>query len=601
MKPRTIYRHRYPVSINEERLRHGIWFRELLSSRELPINSPIRIIQILEQRGVLSVNFVRALRASNGNLEPHQQDDLVLPSVMKRAEKKVRYGYRESILIPKSLFGGLPPRLLTKFCRCGDEELADMFCRELNLPLTHNWKFIIQSLEATALLGDCPPLLVAILNFVVDVGQPGAVCREKSGDHDYRQWVNEYPIFALFGRKIVDLLKNRSSEQGHIFDSLKLPHTCVDDDKLLCRIAIFFANEYIPEAHSFRSKFRQTFNLPATQPEKAGSKAISSQRKILQTLPDALRLVRDAQIDVRMTSALRLGASVVWASGLVTPHDAFLEVYLAPVIHLPREMPLIDPVDILKCYALEGTPPTFEDLQTGKIPLKDAAFRAMRSILVHCWQRHCSLIFLTIADFLLDGEHPEIHIRWTKTGLVNQSLPVWGIMPEEEIMGLRSLIHYCLEELKLPEDTRITKLAGFGEFEQATSFVAQQLFCEAMGAIVPEFLQSTHLPRATGLSWAPIRALACYYPEVLNHPSLLHLKSHYWFRDADLKHFREMLASRSTDSVELFRRIACWTTSEQFISTYCRSTNLLLKLYCYLQDCRVLRADNSPLQVRSST
>ena len=467
-----------------------------------------------------------------------------------------------------------------------------MFCRELNLPQTHSWKFIIQSFEATAMLGDCPPLLLAILNFVVDVGQPADVCRQQNGDHHYREWANEYPIFAQFGSKIADRLKKRTSKQGEVFDAMKLPQTCVDDDKLLCRIAIFFADEYIPNARAHRSNFRQTFQLPATLPQKNSSTALSSDRKILQTLPDALRLVRDGRLDVRMTSALRLGASVVWASGLITPQKDFLKVYQAPVIRLPREMPLIDPFDILSCYALEGTPPTFEELHTGKIDLKEASFRAMRSILVHCWQRHCSLIFLTIADFLLDGEHPEIHIQWTKTGLVNQSLPVWGIMPQEEVNGLKSLIRYCLEELKLPEDTRITKLAGFGEFTQATSFVAQQNFCAAMGNLVPEFLHSTHLPRATGLSWAPIRALACFYPEVMDHPSLVHLKNHPWFRKVDLQSFRTMLASRNTDSVEIYRRIACWSTSEQFISTYCRSSHLLLQLFCYLQDCGLLREGN---------
>ena len=562
-------------------------------NRKLPESSPIRVLQCLSRRGLVLVNFVHALRAADGVFESFQGDFLVIPSVMGRAEKKLTHGYRDSILVPKSLFEGIPTRLLVKFCREKEEDLAAMFCRELNLQRLYSWKVILESLEATAFSSGLPPFLLAILNFVIDVGQPEGVCRSKNECQSYRLLDKEFPVYSQFSPKIAGLLKSPSNQKV-FFDAQKLPKKCDGVDELLCRIAIFFANDYIRKASDYRAAFREKFQLPSVTRKKAPITSISTDRKILQSLPDAVSLVSDGQLEGRMTSALRQAAIVVFASGLVTPHPDFLKFYKTPVVRLPREMPLFDPFEILKRYAVDGMPPTLAELQGQKVLLKDAAFRVMRSILVHGWQRHCSLIFLTLGDFLVGGEHPEVHITWTKTGLVHQSLPLWGIMPKEEIAGLQDFLHYCRVDLNLPLDTRLTKLAKLGEFEKATSNLGQKKFCEAMGKLVPEFLESTHLPRATGLSWAPIRALACYYPEVLNHPSLLHLKNHPWFRGAELENFRGMLASKSTDSVELFRRIACWSTTEQFVSTYCRSSHLLLQLYCYMQSLNLVKAGQLP-------
>lgn len=549
---------------------------------DLPDDSPLRVLQCLTGRWIAVVHFVGSLRATRGKLREHLGEFFILPSIMSRREKNLEYGYRDGILIPKALFGDISASLLKRFCTASEVELAAEFCQALNLPRSYHWKSILQSLEATAFLGEIPPLLVANLNFVVDMAQPAGTCRGRKLRQRYRQWDTEYPVFSVVTPKITAALNRETREKIEIFGRLDIPSA--GDDQLLCRVALFYATDYLKTPDIYRERFKDEFKIAANSSRRAGSTKVPTDKKIMQTLPDALHLVRDAQLNCRMTSVLRITSGVIWASGLVRPHTDFLKAYHHPIIRLPREIPLIDPYEILNRYAIDSPPPSTADLKSRRVSVETAAFRVLRSILVHGWQRHCSLIHLKLCDFLLDGEHPETHILWTKMGLVNQSISLWGIMPDEEIAGLRRFIRFCDEELHLPGETLLTKLAGFGEFQGATSSVAQKLFCQAMGRLVPEFLESTHIPRATGLSWAPVRALAAFYPQVLSHPTLVLLRGHPWFSESELRKFRAMLAANNTDSVELFRRIACWTTSEQFVSTYCRSSHVLLQLWCFLQD-----------------
>jgi hypothetical protein len=299
-------------------------------------------------------------------------------------------------------------------------------------------------------------------------------------------------------------------------------------------------------------------------------------------LPAALRLVRDGVGEKRMDSPLRQAAQVVWTSREVTAHADFLAAYHTPIKRPPRKVPLYPPAAIRRMYAITDAPLSYDELVRRPALVRDAAFRALCSILVHGWQRHCSLIHLELGDMLLAGDHPEIVIRWSKSGWTNQRIPIWAIMPDEEIIGLRELVRFAVRRLGCPWDTRLSELAGLGRFEAPASAIAQRRFCEEMAKRVPEFQHSTHLPRASGLSWAPVRALVAQYPSLIEHPILVPLRNDPWFRPEELAKFRTIIPSGSTDSAEIFRRIACWSTTAQFVASYCRSWHVLLALWLEL-------------------
>ena len=420
--------------------------------------------------------------------------------------------------------------------------------------------------------GPMPPILVGILNYVVDAVQPeiGQIARKQS-----RSRKNCHPRFDDLRSKLENAICAGSPPDSPIFTQAGRSDGG-DDDELLCRIASFYANDFIRDPARYRREFAETMGMK-THPGKI-NRSLSTDRKMLQLLPTALTLVRDGLVEGRMNSALRQAAQIVWSSRIVPIHDDFEAAYRTPIKHSPRRVPLYPPSAIRAMYAITDPPTSYAELVRQPALFEEAAFRALRSILVHGWQRHCSLVHLQLGDMLLAGDHPEIVIRWSKSGWTNQRVPIWAIMPDEEIAGLRSLLRYAARDLGCSWNTRLTELAGLGRFETPASAIAQRKFCEAMARRVPEFRHSTHLPRGSGLSWAPVRALVAHHPELMNHPILAPLCGDPWFRPEDLVKFRGIIPSTSTDSAEIFRRIACWATTEQFISSYCRSWHVLLGL-----------------------
>jgi len=490
---------------------------------------------------------------------------------MARTRNRIEHDPSQRIYVPAALFDGIDRRAIRAFCRIPAESLAARVCRDLDLD-EMPWRSLSDSLEAAMVAGPMPPILMGILNYVVDAVQPAMdrIPRKQSCSRK-----NCHPWFDDLRSKLENAICAGSPPDSPIFTQTDRSDGG-DDDELLRRIANFYANDFIRDPARYRREFAEAMGT-ATRPGKI-NRSLSTDCKILQLLPTALTLVRDGLVEGRMNSALRQTAQVVWSSRTVPIHGHFEAAYRTPIKRSPRRVPLYPPSEIRAMYAIADPPASYAELIRWPSLVEEAAFRALRSILVHGWQRHCSLVHLELGDMLLAGDHPEIVIRWSKSGWTNQRVPIWAVMPDEEISGLRSLLRYAVKDLGCSWDVRLTELAGLGRFEAPASAIAQRKFCEAMARRVSEFQHSTHLPRASGLSWAPVRALVAHHPELVNHPILAPLRGDPWFRPGDLAKFRGIIPSTLTDSAEIFRRIACWATTEQFISSYCRSWHVLLAL-----------------------
>jgi len=355
-----------------------------------------------------------------------------------------------------------------------------------------------------------------------------------------------------------------------------------DDDGLLCRIAAFYANQFVRDPEHYRKSFAESMStrsgIAASKPQ------IASLRLMLRSLPDGLALVRDAILPPRMTAMVRQAAMVVWGSGLVEIHRDFGTNYRIPLVRQPKRRRLESPRAVDEKFGVATPPPKLDDLLEGRARVEDAAFRAMCAIMVHGWQRHCSLMRLELGDLILGGNHPELVIRYTKTGRVDQRIPVWAIFPDEEIQGLRDLERYAAGNLECSSDTRLTELAGIGRFNDQNSALAQQLFRKRLACATKYSPDITHLPRSNGLSWAPVRAIVCRHPSLLNLAMMRPLRIHPWFQLHELRKFRRIVPSLECDMVEVFRRVACWASPEQFLESYCRSWHFQHRLYAAIMN-----------------
>jgi len=228
------------------------------------------------------------------------------------------------------------------------------------------------------------------------------------------------------------------------------------------------------------------------------------------------------------------------------------------------------PSDVESALDLTSAPPTVTMME--QLPsLVEPARRAIAIILLHGWQRFRSIRLVELRHIIVSPSFLEVIIPDGKGGWLMLRLPLDRLTPSREIAFLRDFL--SVASLRFENTTRLTALAGFGNID-SRGIGARLAYRKALKHFGP-----MHDARRCGLSWAPIRAMVARNPQLLKNSSLpAKLRDHHWFTAQGLSQFLKLLPAEQTDSVEVFRRIAGWTSYSQFFRSYCRSWHLQLAL-----------------------
>ena len=191
-------------------------------------------------------------------------------------------------------------------------------------------------------------------------------------------------------------------------------------------------------------------------------------------------------------------------------------------------------------------------------------------ILVRCFQRFRSFVRFTVEDIICGETTVEVLIAYTKNGRVMQRIPLEPLCTALEVQFVRDFRQYVGQQ-GFDKEILLTELAGLGRlYERGTK--ARQKYRKALKLLI-----GLHEPRRSGLSMAPLRMILAHHPEVANVYE--ELQGSAIFSAESLKLFRKIIPTQTTDSAEIFRRIACWRSLKQFYYAYCRSWPLQLRLW----------------------
>jgi DNA-binding phage protein len=308
---------------------------------------------------------------------------------------------------------------------------------------------------------------------------------------------------------------------------------------------------------------------------------LQTDRTVLQELANAYLIVKSGTWDGPVPWKLKEAICVVLSSGVAPQNpDGLREILNRPRADYPKDRPLLSPYEIDSMYGLDQPLPPIPT-SNAIDEWRSAGLRLICILIVNGWQRHESLIESEVQHILVGRTSTEFLVVWAKTGHINRRIPCWAMFPEADVEFMKEFRSRALVAGFSP-DTRLTELAGLSRYVKAAAKEAHQAFCARMTQDVEAFgkaRSSTHIARATGLSWAPMRALLVHYPDLRNHPLMDDYRDHWSFTPEALNRFKQIIPGEATDSVEIYRRIAGWTTPREFFRSYCRNWHLLLSLH----------------------
>lgn len=579
MKPASTSRFPDPCTSTPERVRAAEVCERLLTTCQLDDGSPL---QFLKRSLELPCgeNTYKALRKLS--VKDFRRDSSVtVRSLMPRAGKYLEFGIVPAIQLP-NVWRTLPKVCIERFLEASEQSLIEELAGVGNFQalgaITNGRLF--ECLEARLPGSGFPPLLVCITNFVLDAPQPAGVTRSgKQGPA--RRHIPTDAQTSERRSQVSKALSTGVAPETPIF-APDCEGITTSPFLALAKLECFYSNEYLTKPKQYRDSFLQAF--PRKKGPKAGRKTKSSSvsgQRILSALPSALQIVEFGVWNGRMTGPLKEAIVVVWASGVVAPHPNLVNVLKQPGTPWPREMEVSCPFRLFELYGLTMPYPDLLLAETDPAILKEAAFRIMLFILVHGWQRSCSLISVEVRHLIASMNFTDVDIPSSKGGLVDQRIPAWVLFPAKDLAYLRAFIE-LLARCQFCKDMRLTELAGFAVYAESSSLQFHEVFCRRLSSISDSFRKQapgTHCTRAVGLSWVPVRAFLATYPEMRGHPSLAPYLSHPWFTEDSVNQLKGIIPCESTNVVEVVRRIACWSTSHEFQASYCRSWLLTTELH----------------------
>jgi hypothetical protein len=207
----------------------------------------------------------------------------------------------------------------------------------------------------------------------------------------------------------------------------------------------------------------------------------------------------------------------------------------------------------------------------GEWTMDRLAIRAISIVMVNAWQRLCSMWRVELQHIICGTQSLDVIVPDSKGRRLMMRMPISLLAPLEEVRFLREFKLFAAT--RVPSNTRLTKLAGFGPVDKFGRN-APAAYRAAFKA-----LDRTHDPRRCGMSFAPLRAMVCRNPTLLDHPYFpKRLIVHPWFALEALARFRKLIPADQTDAVEILRRIAGWSAFGQLFTSYCRTWHIQLAL-----------------------
>ncbi len=557
MIPVDIKRHKWPGTCTPERLAVGLRIVKIMEGITIPDDSPLSIVVQIRPWAENLYKGLRMMKVKDYDLD---ENFLFVPSPMRRHKNQKHLDRQTRIKIPRP--SKINPLALKRFLKASDEHLIRELARLAGeaegtiLDMTHGQLF--EALEAVDVVSGFPPCLMTLVNFITDFAQPEGT--SITGNRRSKAPKSEHPGYAQWRKAVA-----KKEKPGDLkYASL--------DDKALVEIGRFFAEDYLANPDQYRKTFSKELGLAA--PARAKSTKWDSDKALLQILPSAFRVFTTGDITgVDMDGLLQHALLIIWSSDVVDPRPDFELLVRQPRDKYAAERKIPTPGAIRMQFGLHSTYPELPtSLQGEWLP---CAARVLAIILVEGWQRHCSLLHLEL-QHIIPAPSLGVYIKQSKTGYVDTVLPAWALLPPEDLEYLRQFQQIALA-VGYPPATRLFELAGI-DLEQKYAQIYKS-FRDRVASQSNTPITSTHIARATGLSWAPIRALLSHYPELLNSRHLDEVRDHYWFSPQGLDGMRALVPGESSHSAEVFRRIACWATPTELFLSYCRTWPLLIALH----------------------
>lgn len=561
MKAKVTHRHAAGAYHSHDSACLGKQMRLALHSSQLPKNSPLRVLAAMLDLPA-GTRFLRAFRNVSLDDLSLLEDWLSIPFPLKG-----KPGY--AITIPNFLrWHSVSRSVLKAFLLASEEDLASEMRCFLSIPSSGlNWSKITSALESSLYGEGHSPVLVRYMNGLdafAMIEQPSDVMvvpaemPEDEADSGSAGHGGEfYSQFRLALRRMSDCVLGRASgERVWTFAIEQLDPTDTSDDAQLVRAGYWFnqivlSDAKAPGVERWSSWFAdaQAGALKDIRPRE-----LSSRLEYMRQMIPALKILRSG-------GGQSTQGSLICAARVLRASALFVDILqTASVVRAPK-MP-----------SAEAVPwPNSEPLGQWKddcSELESDARRVLEIILVHGFQRFRALRSVSPKDILCSGKIVEIRIPDDKGGMRKQIIPIYRLAPPEAVDFLRTF--------KVPDNAAtipLTELAGFGRVE------AKGKNSRRVYKVMLQWAGKLHLPRKSGLSFAPLRAQIFRNPDLRNHPYFPEqLREHWWFSDEGLAQFGRLIPAANTDVAEVIRRIAGWKTYSQLFSSYCRTWHIQMGL-----------------------
>jgi len=399
--------------------------------------------------------------------------------------------------------------------------------------------------------------------------------------------VRHYPRFRGLLAKFENYLEGPATDTVRIFSGAfeALPHLDTSDDAQLLRAAYFFAEIYCTLGRGNIVKGSENCFPHADYSNGNPRLSLSSRLTYLRGFPRALYCIRhgkkipkgplaEAQRILLASGLFRMRTDII--RPLRTKRRAARRRPEASTSVKPQKLLWTREIEIL--FGLDQPLPSKREFSVDQ--MNTLAQRVMAIVLVRCFQRFRSFVQFAVEDIICGETTVEVLIVHSKNGRIMQRIPLEPLCTVSEVQFVRDFRKY-VGELGIGQETPLTELAGLGRLsERGTN--PRRKYKKALGRFC-EFV-GVHDPRRSGLSMAPLRMILAHHPEVTNLYE--ELQGSAIFSAESLEFFRRIIPTQTTDSAEIFRRIACWRSMKQFYHAYCRSWPLQLRLWLEINKLR---------------
>lgn len=542
MKPIVIKRFPLCCTANLKLAQRGAYLRNTLRHKELPSDSPLRVIQSVIDMPV-GEGFLSALLRSPIVKDVDESPYIRIRSHMKRHQ---RSGY--SILV-QDFTMGLEDRALEAFSQSAPDALM-MELRQIIppdiLPTRSSWNDLLSAMDASTLGMGYPASLISYLNFVDDFAistHKETLTPKKSFSKRSLKKYHKVVAEILSTNEDIEKIENRWLQD---FESQG------DKESDLIRIAIFYAKKFTEEKKSIGTS--------------KGKVKPGTDRTYLMEIPRAYEVLFEGTLSGRLDGPLSTAVSIIRACGLERCEHENASVLLRKGRNqIPASVTLWTPHELDSALEYSSAPDAHGEDETF------VAQCMIKILLRNGLVRFDSLLKVQLSDFKYLKNLIEWRIRDSKGKELDLPLPLSLLTPEPACEFFRSAWQRLMD--KHGSQALLLELAGI----TINNVFKNETHAEWKTTMNAE--ARSHIGRITGVSWLPLRVLCLHYPKVLEHPTLANIVNHEWFSAIELEKLRMLFPSTSVDTAEVIRLLVGWEDKQQFYRSYLRINHILLMIH----------------------